>query len=40
MSSACPFALKLYGYAHVTNGRTRYIFYDEDMQAIASEKCA
>ena len=39
LSSTCAFAIKLYGYAHVTNGRQRYIFYDEDLQAIAIEKC-
>lgn len=39
LNSTCAFAIKLWGRAHVTDGRQRYIFYDEDLQAIAIEKC-
>lgn len=38
LSSTCAFALKLWAYAHVRDGRN-FIYYDEDIQAIAVEKC-
>jgi hypothetical protein len=39
LDSTCAFAVKLIGRAHVTNGRNRYIFKDENLQAITIEKC-
>jgi hypothetical protein len=39
LSSTCAFALKLWAYPHVRNGR-HFIRYDEKIQAIAIEKCS
>lgn len=38
LSSTCAFALRLRAWAHVRNGRY-FVFYDEDIDAIAIEKC-
>ncbi len=38
LDSTCAFALRLRAWAHVRNGR-EFIFYDEDIDAIAIEKC-
>lgn len=38
LTSTCAFALKLWATAHVRNGRY-FIFYREQMKAIAIEKC-
>ncbi|PKH02983.1 hypothetical protein CXF72_08595 [Psychromonas sp. MB-3u-54] len=38
LDSTCAFALRLRAWAHVRNGRY-FIFYDEDIDAIAIEKC-
>jgi hypothetical protein len=38
LNSTCAFALKLYAYAHVRDGR-QFIYYREQMKAIAVEKC-
>jgi hypothetical protein len=45
LTGTCAYALKLWGYAHVTDGthnylgQHNYLFYDETLQAIAVEKC-
>jgi hypothetical protein len=39
LTTTCAFALKLWAYAHVRDGRN-FILYDEDIQAIAIEKCS
>jgi hypothetical protein len=45
LTGTCAYALKLWGYAHVTDGthnylgQHNYLFYDETLQAIAIEKC-
>lgn len=39
LNSTCAFALKLYAYAHVRDGRN-FIYYREQIKAIAVEKCA
>jgi hypothetical protein len=38
LDSTCAFALRLRAWAHVRNGR-HFVFYDEDIDAIAIEKC-
>lgn len=38
LTTTCAFALRLRSWAHVRNGR-HFIFYDEDIDAIAIEKC-
>lgn len=38
LSSTCAFALRLWAYAHVRDGRN-FIYYDEEVKAIAVEKC-
>jgi hypothetical protein len=38
LTSTCAFALKLWATAHVRDGRN-FIFYDEQLKAIAIEKC-
>lgn len=38
LTTTCAFALKLYAYPHIRNGRT-FIYYREQMKAIAIEKC-
>ena len=38
LNSTCAFALKLWAYAHVRDGR-QFIYYREQMKAIAVEKC-
>ena len=38
LNSTCAFALKLWTYAHVRDGRN-FIYYDEEIKAIAVEKC-
>lgn len=46
LTSTCAYALKLWGYAHVTDGSHNYLgwhnylFYRETLQAIAIEKCS
>ena len=39
LNSTCAFALRLRAWAHVRDGRN-FIFYDEDIDAIAIEKCS
>ena len=39
LTSTCAFALKLWATAHVRDGRN-FVFYDEQLKAIAIEKCA
>ncbi len=39
LNSTCAFALKLYAYAHVRDGR-HFIYYTEEIKAIAIEKCS
>lgn len=38
LDSTCAFALKLYAYAHIRDGRN-FIYYREQIKAIAIEKC-
>lgn len=38
LSTTCAFALRLRAWAHVRNGRY-FVYYDEDIDAIAIEKC-
>ena len=38
LDSTCAFALKLWAYSHVRDGR-RFIYYREQIKAIAIEKC-
>ncbi|MFN0191748.1 MAG: hypothetical protein ACKVP5_07195 [Aestuariivirga sp.] len=38
LSTTCAFALKLWAYAHVRDGRN-FIYYTEQMKAVAVEKC-
>jgi len=38
LTTTCAFALRLRAWAHVRNGR-HFIYYDEDIDAIAIEKC-
>jgi hypothetical protein len=38
LTSTCAFALRLWAYAHVRDGRN-FVYYDEAIQAIAVEKC-
>ncbi|HED35782.1 MAG TPA: hypothetical protein ENJ08_16435 [Gammaproteobacteria bacterium] len=39
LETTCAFALRLRAVAHVRNGR-HFVFYDEDIDAIAIEKCS
>lgn len=39
LSSTCAFALKLYAWAHIRNGYG-FVYYTEQIKAIAIEKCA
>jgi len=38
LDSTCAFALKLYAWPHIRNGR-HFVYYREQMKAIAVEKC-
>ena len=40
LSSTCAFALRLRAWAHIRNGYYPFIYRDEDIKAIAIEKCA
>ncbi len=46
LATTCAYALKLWGYAHITDGshnyldQHNYLFYREALQAIAIEKCS
>ena len=39
LTSTCAFALKLYAWAHIRNGYG-FVYYTEQIKAIAIEKCA
>lgn len=39
LTTTCAFALKLWAYAHIRDGR-QFIYYDEVIKAIAVEKCS